>query len=213
MRVLICVLLLQLSFSVYGAVVPEWLKKDLDENYLAVNFHFINKTDQPCTLTNKIHHISFWSEDYEPDPVIVDAGKKFNGYLRFYEGHTSLGFNPDDRFVITVGYDTFELHFVRDSCIPFPRLYRVIDGNQYIKAEKEPEICGYVAPGYVYRITQQYSFRGLYENDYYITMNDNDAPREPRIAAPTKKEKEYIEYARQVARAAQTAASEETAEK
>ena len=135
------------------------------------------------------------------------------GYLRFYDECPILRAGPNDRFAITIGYDTFELRFVEDLAVVFPRLYRVIDGNQYIKAEKEPEICGYIAKGYVYRITQQYSFRGLYENDYYITMNDIDAPREPRIADPTKEEKKYIDYARQVAMAAQVAASEETAEK
>ena len=197
MRVLICVLLLQLGFSVYGAVVPEWLRENLNNDYQPLNFHFTNKADKPCTLTNELDYVSFWSEDYEPSPIIVNAGKKFDGYLRFYEEGPRFEFKSDDKFVITIGHDTFELRFAEDSCVMFPRLYNVIDGNKYKKAEKQPKICGYVAEGCKYRITQQYSYRGLYESDYYITINYNDALEEPRIAAPTKKEKEYIEYAAQ----------------
>ena len=78
MKSLVCVLLLQLGFSAYGTEVPEWLRKKLDREYQAVNLHFINKTDQPCILTNKMNNISFWSEDYEPHPITLDAGNRFD---------------------------------------------------------------------------------------------------------------------------------------
>ena len=213
MRILVCFLLLQLSFSVYGADTPEWLTKNLDYPYQAVNLHFINNSNEKCTLTNKLHHISFWSEDYEPHPITLRAGEEFEGYLRFYDECQILGVKPNDRFAMTIGHDVFELHFVNDSGGIFPRLYNVIDGNQYIKAEKKPKICGYVAIGDLYRATQIYSYIRDYENDYYIIIREKTEPEEQRIAEPGVIEQKYIDYARQVAVAAQTAAPEEPAKK
>ena len=177
----------------------DWRKDEYPFRYERVRFHIMNKTNEECILTNQLWHIPLWGEVYEETPLTINAHDEFDGHLRFYNPLRQIR----GEFLMQVGNDIFELRFKEYRCNDIPHLYVRDSPKECRKAEKKPEICGHVAEGNIYRVTQLYSLIVGYESDYYFIIREKSEPDEQRIAEPGLIEKRYIEHTWQVAKVAQ----------
>lgn len=186
MRLLVCFLLLQLSFI-------EACFCD------SLTLHFINYSNRECVLTNLVRDATLFNtelDDYVKDiraPIVLQPKKRFLGYLYF----SKKTLKDNELFLIEIGDDIFKLCFSH-KCGTMPYL---CDGGKLEEATLFTSYKGveldrrrrYIIQGDAYRVTQM-------EDDgvRFLFINNKDKALEGDPTVPCfNDDEEQIRYERE----------------